>query len=402
MDGAGFSRNFWSKKTGQVTSMKILHITPACYPATYWGGPIFTVYAFNNALAKLPGVSLKVLTTDTAGPKLTQRLDYSQLADLYPNQEVLMTRRIAGASVSIEMLWRLPSLVRWADVVHLTGIYSFPTIPTLLICRALYKPVIWSPHGAIQDAHEWEGTRRRWLKRMWEIFCNIIIAPGMVVTHVITERERVPTQARIPKAKAVIVSNGVDVPNSIPERSWIPDGKFRLMYLGRLSPKKGIENLIWALAILNDRNVTLTIYGTGDAGYAASLQELAERLGLLGASVSFAGEIGGAEKDAAFYCADVCVIPSYTECFCMVVAEALAHGVPVIASHGTPWAEVEKNRCGLWVDNSPESLAQAIIRVRAMELSEMGQRGRDWMKREFSWDALTEEMMEIYRSLVSR
>lgn len=397
-----FLETFGSKNPVRSPPMKILHVTPACYPATYWGGPTFTVYALNNALAKLPGVSLKVLTTDTAGPELTQRLDYSQLVDLYPNQEVLMTRRIAGISVSLEMLWRMPSLVRWADVVHLTAIYSFPTIPTLFICRVLRKPVVWSPHGAVQDAYEWTGSRRRVLKRIWEILCNALISPGMVVTHVISERERGPTQARIPKARAVIVPNGVDIPSAIPARSWLPEGKLRLMYLGRLSPKKGVENLLHAMAQLNAPSVVLSIYGTGDDLYVTKLHDLADSLGLLDKTVFFVGHVDGKRKDQAFYQSDVCIVPSHTECFCMVVAEALAHGVPVVASHGTPWAELEEKQCGLWVENSPESLAQAIIRIRAMELSEMGQRGRDWMKREFSWDTLAEEMMGIYRSLVSR
>ncbi len=164
----------------------------------------------------------------------------------------------------------------------------------------------------------------------------------------------------------------------------------------------GIENLLEALSLLKDPSVSLTIYGAGDVAYTASLKELAEQLGLLGKSVILVGNVDGEAKSAAFAAADVCAVPSYTENFCMVVAEALAHGVPVVASHGTPWAEVEKNQCGLWVDNSPDSLAQAIARIRGMELPEMGKRGRGWMKREFSWDVLAKEMMEIYRSLVSR
>jgi glycosyltransferase involved in cell wall biosynthesis len=381
--------------------MKILHITPSCYPATYWGGPIFTAYALNSALAKMSGITLRILTTDTAGPKLAQRLDHSLLADLYPNQEVIMAPRIAGASVSIEMLWRLPSLVRWADVIHLTAIYSFPTIPALLVCRMLRKPVVWSPHGAVQDAHEWPGSRRRGLKRVWEILCNVLIAPGKIVTHVISERERAPTQARIPKAKAVIVSNGVDIPNAIPERSWMPEGKLRLLYLGRLSPKKGIENLLHAMALLNDRTVVLSIYGTGDNAYIESLLGLADKLELLNKNVFFVGHVDGEKKEQTFFQSDVCIVPSYTECFCMVIAEALAHGIPVIASHGTPWADVEKNQCGLWVENEPKSLTEAIMQIRSMKLSEMGMRGRNWIIRDFSWNTVAKEMMGIYRSLAN-
>lgn len=344
---------------------------------------------------------MKVLTTDTAGPLPSQRLDYALFDDLYPNQEILMTPRIAGTSVSIELLRKLPSLVRWADVVHLTAIYSFPTIPTLLICRMLRKPVIWSPHGAIQDAHEWPGSKRKNLKRVWEILCSFLIAKEKAIIHVISERERVATQTRIPKAKTVIMPNGVEVPNAMPQRSWVPEGKLRLLYLGRLSPKKGIENLLHAMALLNDRNVALSIYGTGDAVYARELCDLADKLGVLNKNVFFVGHVDGEKKEQAFFQSDVCIVPSYTECFCMVVAEALAHGVPVIASHGTPWADVEKNQCGLWVGNEPKSLKGAIMQIRSMKLSEMGIRGRDWMIRDFSWDTIAKEMMGIYRSLAN-
>lgn len=383
--------------------MKVLHITPAYYPATYWGGPIFTVYALNNELAKLPGVTVRILTTDTAGPKLTQRLNSSKLAGQcqHPNQEVLITPRIAGASVSLEMLWKLPSLIGWAEVVHLTAIYSFPTLPTLLICRMLRKPVVWSPHGAVQDVYEWPGSKRKGLKRAWEALCNLLIVPGKAVTHVISERERVATQTRIPKAKSVIVPNGVDIPNAIPNRSWMPEGKLRLLYLGRLSPKKGIENLLHMMALLNDPAIVLFIYGNGDGVYATSLHDLAIKLGVFDRTVFFLGHVDGEKKEQAFFQSDVCIVPSYTECFCMVIAEALAHGVPVIASHGTPWEKIEEKRCGLWVDNSPESLAQAVIGIRTMKLETMGHLGREWMKLEFSWHSVAHNMFMLYKQVVS-
>jgi glycosyltransferase involved in cell wall biosynthesis len=381
--------------------MKILHITPSCYPATFFGGPIFTVYALNGALVKIPGVALKLLTTDTAGPGLDRRLERSGLGELYPRQEVLMMRRIAGVSVSLELLRKLPSLVRWADVVHLTAIYSFPTLPTLLVCRLLGKPVVWSPHGAVQDAYGWEGTRRRLLKRLWEMACNALLPAGRTVLHVVSVRERGPTQARIPRARTVIVPNGVEIPAELPTREWRTDGTLRLMYLGRLSPKKGIENLLQSIALLRDPGVVLTVYGSGEAAYAASLHELAGQLGLLDGKVSFAGQVDGAAREAAFGTADVCIIPSHTECFCMVVAEALARGVPVIASHGTPWERLENEGCGLWVDNSPQALVRAIDSIGSMDLAAMGKRGREWMRREFSWDVLAADMMRVYRSLAA-
>jgi glycosyltransferase involved in cell wall biosynthesis len=86
----------------------------------------------------------------------------------------------------------------------------------------------------------------------------------------------------------------------------------------------------------------------------------------------------------------------------MVVAEALAHGVPVIASRGTPWKELVERQCGLWVENDPSSLAKAITEMRGRNLGQMGKNGRQWMEHSFSWVAVAGRMHAVYSNLVSR
>jgi len=381
--------------------VNILHVTPSYYPATYWGGPIFSVHALNNALARLPEVALKVVTTDAAGPRSADRLDVQNLnMSLYPDHEVIFTRRMSRASISAELLRRLPSLIRWADGVHLTATYSFPTLPTLFLCRLLNKPVVWSPRGAILETLEWTGVQRKGLKRLWEWVCNALIRPGRIAAHVTSGIEQAAVQTRIPSAKTVIVPNGVDIPDIFLERERLSNGKLRLIYIGRLSPIKGIENLLKAVRKLDHPDITLSIYGSGQADYKKRVEQLAADLTFRDTTVIFAGHVTGEAKMQAFHSADVCIVPSFSENFCMVAAESLAHGVPIIASHGTPWKRIEEKGCGLWVDNSPESLAQAIMKIRMMPLSEMGRRGREWMRAEYSWDAVAVAMLDVYRKLI--
>jgi glycosyltransferase involved in cell wall biosynthesis len=174
----------------------------------------------------------------------------------------------------------------------------------------------------------------------------------------------------------------------------------RLLYLGRLHPIKGIENLLRAVTLLNDRSVSLSVYGSGEDRYVESLKTLAGVLRLKD-SVVFQGHVIGAQKLQAFIQADVCVLPSFSENFGMVVAESLAHGVPVIASTKTPWQDLEKNRCGMWVDNSPATLAQSIEGIRNEPLAEMGRRGRAWMGKEFSWESAALSMSSLYQQLIA-
>jgi glycosyltransferase involved in cell wall biosynthesis len=117
------------------------------------------------------------------------------------------------------------------------------------------------------------------------------------------------------------------------------------------------------------------------------------------ARVRFRGQIGADQKAVAFSEADVCVVPSYRENFGNVVAESLAHAVPVIVSKGAPWPGIVERRCGLWVDNDPQSLASAIRQIATMDLGAMGERGRAWVTSDYSWDEVAGEMLAVYRYL---
>ena len=377
--------------------MKILHVSPAFYPAVHWGGPIFSTYGLCNALAAIPSVRLKVLTTDSAGPALSQRVRPESNPVAYPNgYEVRFTRRIWGTAVSPGQLMFLPSMIRWADVVHLTGTYSFPTLPTLLLARLFAKPLVWSPRGALQ---RWNRVSKPGVKRFWEILCNALIRRGSTVLHVTSDEEAEASARRMPKAKIRVIPNGVDIPYHLPGREWRPEGNLRLMYLGRLDPIKGIEHLLRALPRFTGEKVSLQIYGTGDAAYVTTLERLAAELNL-SAVVTLRGHLEPAGKSAAFAAADLCLVPSFTENFGMTVAEALAHGVPVVASRGTPWSGMVEHGCGWWVDNSPEELAKAIREAMTADLELMGDEGRAWMKAEFSWPSAATAMHRVYLDLV--
>ena len=377
--------------------MNIVHIVPTFYPATYWGGPIYSVYGLCNALVKIPGVSLKVLTTDAASHSRSDSVDVSDFPMHYPGgYEVYFCHRLWGASFSPSMLLKLWAMIRLADVVHLTAVYSSPTIPTLLICRLLGKSLVWSPRGALQ---RWDGSTKPLVKDAWERICNMLIKPGKCFLHVTSEAEAIAGLERMPKTIAKLIPNAVDIPERLPDKAWLPAGKLRLLYIGRIHPKKGIENLLQAIKILDDESITLSIYGTGDDGYTQSLHQLVDKLGME-KSVKFYGHVVGEEKKKVFMQADLCVVPSFTENFGMVIAEALVHGVPVISSKGTPWQEMESRGCGLWIENTPEAIAEAICNLDRDSLSVMGLKGKSWIENEFTWPVIGRQFYDVYESII--
>jgi len=236
------------------------------------------------------------------------------------------------------------------------------------------------------------------VKTIWESVCNSLLKSCKCLLHVTSDQEAIDSTKLIRNVEPVVIKNGSETPEVLSPRSWVPGGNMRLLYIGRLNQIKGIENLLYALKTISSDNFSLAIYGTGDEHYSLSLRDMVRGLGLT-SQVTFRGYVVGTEKSDAFANADVCIVPSYTENFGMVVVEALAHGVPVIASTGTPWRELENNGCGLWVDNSPVSLAESILRIRNMNLEEMGKRGREWVIKRYSWEKIALQMKKVYRRL---
>ena len=363
----------------------------------YFGGPTVSLYSLCNHLAVLPGIELRVMTTDTSGPRRRDRLSAcEQNASAFPGYRVDFRRKLVGADFSPSLIFGLLRGVAWSDIVHVTAAYSSPTIPALLAARIHRKSVVWSPRGALQ---RWTESRRVGAKRAWDGLCDLLLDPRRSMLHVTSRREADDSVRRIRNAKPVIVENGVETPESLPGREWRPAGQMRLLYLGRLDPKKGIDNLLMSMAEVRDDSVRLRICGSGAPEYARYLGDLCRQLGIE-RSVEFVGTVLGEAKSAEFLRADVCVVPSHTENFGMVVAEALAHGTPVIASWGTPWPDIETHAAGFWVSNDPQSLSDAILRARQVDLPAMGRAGRDWMKRSYSWGAIAARMLEAYRSLI--
>ena len=376
--------------------MRVLHVTPAFAPSVAYGGAVTVIYDLCSSLASA-GVTVNVLTTNGNGDDKVLDVDCDREVPLAPGLRARYCRRICRQAVSPEFMRYLPSAVRWADVVHLHGVYSFPTLPTLAVCRLFGKPVLWTPHGVLQ---RWAGSRRKMAKAGWELVCRALL-PRAAVLHASSEQEAQDNRVRFPGSDIVTIPFGHHVPD---QSRRIEDGTMlRLLFLGRLDPKKGLENLIEACRIRKSRPTgawSLVIAGDGEARYATSLRALIESKGL-SERVTVVGDVQGERKDELFSRSDVLVVPSHTENFARVVVEALGHGIPVIASRGTPWQRIEDVGCGLWVDNSPDSLAAAIERISRLPLRQMGQLGRTWLLREFQWEKVAQAFIVNYERTMS-
>ncbi|MFA8441375.1 glycosyltransferase [Yoonia sp.] len=368
--------------------MKILHVVPTFYPATYWGGPIWSTKAICDGIAALDDVELRVLTSDAAGPKISDRVAPATLP-----YAVHYARRVAGHCIAPGLLARLPAAIQWADIVHVTGTYNMPTLPAFVLARVLGKPLVWSPRGALQATEDWPDAPHLRIKHGFEHVANAL-RPRDAVLHVTAKQEARQSIRRLIGMACAIIPNAVDVPAISPVRQT--DGaNCHLMFLSRLHPKKGLEALFDAMARLPAR-FTLDIYGTGDPAYVRMLQMRAK---LSNGRIRMHGHVEGAAKAAAFAGADLFVLPSHSENFGIVVAEALAHAVPVLTTQATPWQDIHRHDCGRCIDLPQSDLAAEIAALCAGDLRAMGQRGRDWMRRDFAPAAMVAGFETLYRRL---
>lgn len=372
--------------------MKLLFVIPSFHPANVYGGPIYSTFELSRALAR-QGHELRVLTTDANGAA-TLDVETSR-PTMRDALHVRYCHRIAFDSVAPDLLGALWTQVAWADVVHLTAAYSFPIPPTLLVCKAQHKPLVWSPRGAFMA---WPGSSRRAAKRIWNLVCRRLV-PRRLVFHATSRREAEATVAVYPGRETAVVPNGVDL--AAPDPPPPPNGRLQLLYLGRLHPIKGLEVLLEGCRVLREQGVPwrLTIAGGGEQGYVSTLTRKIDALDLAG-EVSMVGPVFGDAKRELFRRSHVVLAPSHSENFGVVVAEALAHGRPVIASHGTPWEGLEERGCGFWIENSPEAIAVAVRKIGRLDIAAMGARGREWMEQEFSWSKVAQQIASVYRSLL--
>src|SRR5262249_4017649 len=156
------------------------------------------------ALAR-QGDDVRVLTTNANGRADTLPAGVVEMsAGPSRGVQVEYARRVAPHTISWRLLEAVPSYVRWADVVHLPAVYSFPSIPTLLAARAYGKPVVISPRGTFGH---WGQGRGRWKKKPANLALKLMLN-DRTVFHATADSEAIDIQRALGQVRLGVVPNG--------------------------------------------------------------------------------------------------------------------------------------------------------------------------------------------------
>ena len=378
-------------------------------PALPTHGPITSLHVVPHIDAEASGPSYAVPSLCRA---LDQRGDPAILATLGgPSALGIRVRheRFAERGPSRALAWSpamgrgLKALAREAAVVHNHNLWGFPPIYAANAARSLQKPLIVSPRGTLTPSALSHSRLKK--KIMW-LLGQRASTLAAACFHATGEEEYAAIRAFGLTAPVAIIPNGIDLPALGAARTTPPVGGQRTaLYLGRIHPIKGLANLLtaWSRLAAQHPDWDLRLVGPDEDNHLAALQAQVAAAAI--PRVSFAGPAYGPAKQAAYDAASLFILPSFSENFGMSAAEALATGVPVITTTGTPWRGLVDHGAGWWVapdaDGLTGALAQALP-LPASALAGMGARGQDWMARDFSWEGIAAAMSAVYRWLAGR
>lgn len=295
---------------------------------------------------------------------------------------------------SPRLLPQLRHEVKYADILHNHSLWSFPNMAAGF-ASGRGAALVTSPRGTLAPAAR---SRSHWRKRMFGLLQRPAIERAACL-HATSQMELHDIREMGLRHPVILLPNGIDVP-SIAWEAPVAERRRRILFLGRLHPIKGLELLLEVWAALQHRHTEweLVIAGRGDPDYIVTLKQQASSLQL--ARCEFHGPVYADAKDAMFHSSELFVLPTHTENFGMVVAEAQARAIPVITTKGAPWAGLELNGSGWWVERNLEALEAALdeaMRKSPAELARMGQNGREWMIRDFEWSAIAQTMINAYQ-----
>jgi glycosyltransferase involved in cell wall biosynthesis len=300
----------------------------------------------------------------------------------------------------------LANLVRDQDLVHVHGMWD---IASVQLCREAARsqiPYFITIHGMLDD---WSMRQARPKKLVYMALIGSRWLRGAHSIHLTAEAELDQASAWFPRSMGRVIPILLDLepfnhlPGAAPACSTYatPAGRSRLLFLSRVHPKKGLENLLRALRLLKERRVAVSamIAGSGEAGYVESVKAKARELGLDSPDVQFLGPVTGNMKLSLYQSADLLVLPTYQENFGLVLIEALACGLPVITTTGVDiWAELKSSGGAVIIDNAAGSIADAVTGILAQpgERRRMGDSGREWVFRHLDPSRILQQFESMY------
>jgi poly(glycerol-phosphate) alpha-glucosyltransferase len=298
------------------------------------------------------------------------------------------------------------------DLLHLHGLFTWPSHVARRWRRQTRRPVVVSPHGMLDP---WALANSAWKKRLFLWLVENDNLRGAACLHALCWPEAENIRRLGLRNPVAILPNGVDLdqlPAPAPRASFdrlFPEatGRRLLLFLARIHPKKGILRLLdaWAASkvegLLAPQGWLLVVAGPDQLGHRAQVEERILTLGLE-RDVLLTGPLSRDTKWAAFSAADGFILPSSSEGFPMAVLEAMASRLPVLLTRQCN-VDAEALGAGLVCEPETGSIAKQLrvfLELGDKDRRAFGDKGRAAVEERYSWQRIAPNMIEVYSWLL--
>lgn len=353
-----------------------------------YGGPASSLPNLLNALGKIEGVETAIYSVCRC--ELEENyyidkygLDWIQSPQFGPNK----------LRISPSLFLNLFRDVKEGDVIYSNNLWNFCAFIPYLFSRIKRVKHVIAIRGSLYDWSLSQGKIRK--KIAWYFFQKKALDRASLI-HVTCEDEASAVRKLGITAPLALVSHGIDYSSfsTLPSVSIsqtklkLSDSKRYFLFMSRLHEKKGLDILIevWEKISKDHKDWCLLVAGPDYCDYSIKLSRLAEKLP---GQVEYLGMLKGEERLSALSVSEFFVLPSYTENFGIAIGEALASGLPVITTTGTPWSEINTFNCGFCIELSSNNLEEALnnmFNTSEEELAKKSVKAKELIKNNYSWN----------------
>jgi glycosyltransferase involved in cell wall biosynthesis len=297
------------------------------------------------------------------------------------------------------------------DIVHQHGIWTGVSSATLIFSQKKNIPTIIAPHGSL---NKWALNLSRWKKKIALSLYerdNLKLASCL---HATSENEISDFRNFGLNNPIAYIENGIQGKylsvggnaNRFREKNSFVTDKRILLFLSRISPKKGLMMLVEAINSIQDyfADWQLIIAGIDEFNHKKEVESLIKQLNLVD-RIKIIGPLFDQAKNDAFAAAELFILPSYSEGSPMVVLDSLAAGVPVITTKASSWSDLAEYKCGWWTDISTSAIGIALqeaVNMTAEDLQQMGEQGKNLIASKYTWPQLAQKTISLYDWLLGR
>ena len=376
--------------------MQILQVTSRYYPELQYGGPPQKIHALSRGLSdRGHGVAVVTLHSARRSGRVVEhegiKVHYLPWVGRGTWQVPLSPDALSG-------------VIRGSDLVHCYGLYNLLCPAAAFLARRAGRPFVLEPLGMYRPRLRNAGAKRLYnaafTRRMGRHAARVVAtSPG----------EAEEMSGLVEPQRLVLRRNGIDLEpfRALPPAErfraghGIADGERVILYIGRISPIKNLEQLVRAFHLASLEQTRLVLVGPAlEPDYARVLAGHIAALGLE-EQVLLTGPLYGEEKLSALAAADLFVLPSLSESYGNAAAEAVAAGVPVLLTDTCGIAPQIDGRAGLAVPIGVATLAAGMHTLMEEEESRVGvTRRRGEVLQELSWDEPLAQTEQMYEALL--